>query len=387
MLKFAIKNMAIKKAKIILVVLSIVISAAVGILSYNISAQVEDGIISTTEYYDTIIGPAGSETDLAMSTMFFTGSITETIPYEHYEALANDPRVNLAVPFAMGDNFNGAKIIGTSVDFLASKDIGQGRGFDGEFEAVVGYEVARANGLKVGDKIVTSHGVSEGGHEHTINPLTVVGILEKTNTAYDNVVFTEVETIWHIHGHGEHTEEHDHEEHGDICAVLVKCKMGQTSAVQSEYKKDAGLLVITPMEVMREVLENIDTSVYIIYVLCAIILIMNICIISVITLLNMYDSKKEIALMRLIGIGMDKINLLYILQNGLIGIVSTALAFGASRLCLLAVKSYVSSMGIVLNVGKVYSLEWVIMGVVAVISILPTVICTLSMSKKDGIEG
>lgn len=89
--------------------------------------------------------------------------------------------------------------------------------------------------------------------------------------------------------------------------------------------------------------------------------------------------------MRLIGIGMKKINLLYIVQNGIIGILSTIMAFGVSRLCLMAVRSYVSSMGIVLNIGKIYPLEWVIMAVIAVISVLPTVVCTLSMSKKDGI--
>ena len=386
MLKFALKNMAIKRAKIILVVISIVISAAVGILAYNISAQVEDGIISTTEYYDTIIGPAGSETDLAMSTMFFTGSITETISYEHYERLAADNRVNMAVPFAIGDNYNGSKIVGTTPDFLLKKELGEGEMFSESFEAVVGYEVARANGLEIGDKIVTSHGVSEGGHDHDSHPITVVGILKKTNTAYDNVVFTRLETLWETHGHG-HDEGEEHEEHGEICAVLVKCKTpGYIDAIQSQFKSDSSLLVITPMEVMREVLANIDTSVYIVYVLCVIILIMNICIISVITLLNMYDSKKEIALMRLIGIGMNKINLLYIIQNGFIGVISTALAFGVSRLCLLAVRSYVSSMGIVLNIGKIYPLEWVIMAVVAVISVLPTVICTLNMSKKDGIS-
>ena len=396
MLKFALKNMAIKRAKILLVALSIVISAAVGILAYNVSAQVEDGIVSTTEYYDTIIGPAGSETDLAMSTMFFTGSITETIPYEHYEKLKSDMRVNVAIPFAMGDNYNGAKIIGTTPDFLAAKELREGDMFDERFEAVVGYEVARANGLKIGDTIITSHGVSEGGHDHGADPIVVVGILKKTNTAYDNAVFTEVETLWATHGHDEEhhegeedceDEEHHHDEHGDICAVLVKCKTpGYIDAIQKQFKSDSSLLVITPMEVMREVLSNLDTSVYIVYALCVIILIMNVCIISVITLLNMYDSKKEIALMRLIGIGMKKINLLYIIQNGLIGLVSTALAFGVSRLCLIAARSYVSSMGIVLNVSRVYPLEWAIMGTVAIISVLPTVICTLNMSKKDGIS-
>ena len=81
MFKFALKNMLIKRVKILLVVFSIVLSASVGILAYNISAQVEDGIINTSAFYDTIIGPSGSDTDLAMTTMFFTGSVTETISY------------------------------------------------------------------------------------------------------------------------------------------------------------------------------------------------------------------------------------------------------------------------------------------------------------------
>ena len=45
----------------------------------------------------------------------------------------------------------------------------------------------------------------------------------------------------------------------------------------------------------------------------------------------------------------------------------------------------VSSMGIVLDTMKVFPLEIVIMAVIFVISVLPTVICTLNMSKKDGV--
>lgn len=427
MFKFAFKNMLVKRVKILLVIFSIVLSASVGILAYNVSAQVEEGIVNTTAYYDTIIGPAGSDTDLAMTTMFFTGGITDTISYKYYEELRSDMRVNVAVPFAMGDAYNGSKIIGTSAEFFGSaeeiaKKLKKGEMFDEKMEAVVGYSVAKQNGLEIGDELVTSHGISGTGHEHSATPLTVVGILDKTNTAYDGVVFTQVETVWAIHSHGgesegaheledtatgdshassdsqtgtghstpNHTDgtESEHEEHSEheICAVLIKCKsMGQVSAVQNSYKSNSELLVITPSEVMREVLSNVDTSVYIVYVLCVIILIMNICIISVITLLNMYDSRKEISLMRLIGIGMNKINALYIIQNGIIGFVSTLLAFGVSRLCLLLAREYVSSMGIVLNIAKVYPIEFAIMALIFVISVLPTVICTLNMSKKDGI--
>lgn len=390
MLKFALKNMAIKKAKIILIVLSIVISATVAILAYNISQQVDDGIKSTAAYYDIIIGPSGSSTQLAMNTMFFTESPLGTISYEYVEQLQADPRVNTVVPFTMGDSYNAAKIVGTTPAFLEGKDLASGRMFDGTYEAVLGAAAAEKYGLQVGSTLVTSHGLSEGGHAHETTPLTVVGILEETKTAYDNVIFTAVQTVWATHSHAEeeHEEaEHTEEEHGEICAILVKTKsFNYYNQITSEYSQIAGLLVINPSEVLREVLENVDMSSQIIYILCIIILIMNIFIISVITLLNMYDSRKEISLMRLIGVGMNKINLLYIIQNGIIGLISTVLAFLSSRACLILMGEYVASMGIVLDWSSVYPLEIGIMAVVFVISVLPTVVCTLNMSRKDGIS-
>ncbi len=385
MFKFALKNMAIKRAKIILIVISIVISASVAILAYNVSEQVDDGVKNTAAYYDMIIGPSGSSTQLAMNTMFFTEAPLGTISYEYVEELQNDMRVNRVVPFTMGDSYNAAKIVGTTPDFLTDKELNEGEMFDATYEAVLGASVAEKYGLSVGSQIVTSHGLSEGGHAHESTPLTVVGILDKTKTAYDNVIFTGVETVWATHDHGGEGE-HEHEEHGEICAILVKSKsFNSYSQLKSEYSAKSGILVINPSEVLREVLENVDMSSQIVYILCIIILIMNIFIISVITLLNMYDSKKEIALMRLIGIGMNKINLLYIIQNGIIGLISTLLAFGASRLCLSLMGGYVASMGIVLDTARIYSMELVIMAVVFVISVLPTVICTLNMSRKDGI--
>ena len=388
MFKFAIKNMAIKKVKIVLIVISIVISACVALLAYNISEQVDDGFKSTAAYYDIIIGPAGSSTQLAMNTMFFTDKPLGTISYEYVEALRADMRINTVVPFTMGDSYNGAKIVGTEPIFLDGKTMNEGEMFDEKFECVIGSAVAKKYGLSLGDELITSHGLAEGGHAHEQNPLRVVGILRQTNTSYDNVIFTAVETVWSTHDHGEedHSEE-EHEEHGEICAILVKTKsFNHYNAVKTEYGADASLLVINPSEVLREVLENVDMSSKIVYILCVIILIMNIFIISVITLLNMYDSKKEIALMRLIGIGMSKINLLYILQNGIIGLISTVLAFLTSRLCLILMGEFVASMGIVLNSTRIYPFEIVIMAIIFVISVIPTVVCTLNMSRKDGLS-
>ena len=389
MLKFALKNMAVKKGKVLLIILSIVISASVAVLAYNVAEQVDDGMKSTAGYYDMIVGPSGSATQLAMNTMFFTEKPLGTISYEYVEMLEADERVRTVVPFTMGDSYNAAKIVGTTPAFLSGKTVKTGEMFDAAFEAVVGAGTAKAYGLSVGDTLVTSHGLSEGGHKHEGNPLTMVGILSETKTAYDNVIFTAPETVWATHDHGTHEEGEDHEgheEHGEVCAILVKTKsFGDYAEVSAEYGAMAGLLTINPTEVLREVLENVDMSAQIVYILCIVILVMNIFIISVITLLNLYDSKKEIALMRLIGIGMPRINLLYLIQNAIIGFIAVLCALGVSRICLLAMRSYVATMGIVLDAARVYPAELMILAAVLVISVLPTVIATTRMVRKDGI--
>ena len=404
MLKFAFKNMAIKKVQIILIVLSIVISAGIGVLAFNVATQVDEGITNNAGYYSAIIGPAGSNTQLAMNSMYFTDSPVGTIPYSVVYSLQQDQRVTSAIPFAMADNYNGYGVVGTTPAFLngtppeyvGAKKIAKGEMFDETktLQAVVGYNVAKYCDLEVGDVIHTSHSASET--DKHAQGLTVVGILEESHSSFDNIVFTQIQTLWEMHDHGE--EEHEGEEHhahGTVCAVLVNTKTpGYALQLVNEYDgkiitaEDGDtytLQAIEPMSVVRDVLNDADDTKYIVFVLCAVILIMNIMIISIITLLNMYHSAKEISLMRLIGISMKKINLLYIIQNSIMGVISVLLAFGVSRLCMLLMNDYVQSMGVVLNMSKVYPMEFIILLAVFAISVIPTVIWTFCMSRKDSI--
>lgn len=397
MLKFALKNMAIKKVQIILVILSIVISAGIGVLAFNVATQVDEGITSNAGYYSAIIGPAGSNTQLAMNTMYFTDKPVGTIPYSVVSTLQQDQRVTSVIPFAMADNYNGYGVVGTTPAYLAKKTVAKGEMFDptATMQAVIGSNIAKYCDLDVGDVLYTSHSAS--GTDTHAQGMTVVGILEESHSSFDNIVFTQIRTLWEMHDHGEHEgEEHEGESHATVCSILVNTKNpGFAMQLVQEYdgkiitERDGDsftLQAIEPMSVVRDVLNDTDDTKYIVFVLCAVILVMNIMIISIITLLNMYHSAKEIALMRLIGIGMNKINLLYIIQNGLMGFVSVLLAFGVSRLCMSLMNDYVESMGVVLNMAKVYPAELIILLAVFIISVLPTVIWTFCMSRKDSIS-
>ena len=392
MFRFAFKNMLVKRTRMALVAISIIVSACVGLLAYNVSCQINDGIVNTAGYYDLIIGPAGSQTQLAMNTMFFTDKPLGTIDYSYIDELMQSGLVNEAVPFTMGDSYNSSRIVGTTSALLSDKELKSGEMFEGVYEAVVGSEVAEKYSLKVGDKLITSHGLSSTGTEHAASPLTVTGILKTTHTNYDNTVFTSYKTVWAIHSGEDHEEEDEDEEEaeahdGEVCAILVRTKgFNQYYKIMDTYGEDANLLVINPATVLREVLDQVDTSSTIVYILCGVILVMNLLVISVITLLNLFDSKKEIALMRMIGISMRKIGLVYLIQNGLLGICSTILALLLSHLSLGMISSFTASMGIVLNSYKLYPMEIAIAALVFVISVLPTMVSIFKMAGKDVIE-
>lgn len=92
-------------------------------------------------------------------------------------------------------------------------------------QAVVGSNIAKYNSLEIGDVIYTSHSASETDL-HT-QGLMVVGILEKSHSSYDNIVFTQIKTLWDMHDHGDHEDEEEGEEHlaqRTVCAVLVSAK-------------------------------------------------------------------------------------------------------------------------------------------------------------------
>ena len=407
MFKFALKNMAVKKVQIVLIVLSIIISAGIGVLAFNVATQVSEGITNNAGYYSVIVGPAGSSTQLAMNSMYFSESPVGTIPYSVVTDLQKDSRVTKVLPFAMADNYNGYGVVGTNAEFLENKTLAQGEMFnnDSTMQAVIGSNIAKYNELQVGDVIYTSHSVNSS--ETHAQGITIVGILSESYSSYDNVVFTQIKTLWDMHNHEETSEEHNEEAekhseeehqhtHGTVCAILVNTKNpGFAMQLVEQYDgkivtSDDGdtftLQAIEPMSVVRDILNDADDTKYIVFVLCAVILVMNIMVISIITLLNMYHSAKEISLMRLIGVSMKKINLLYIIQNSLMGFFSIILAFIVSRVLMLFMNDYVENMGVVLNMTTVYPLELVILLGVFIISVLPTVIWTFVMSRKDSIQ-
>lgn len=390
MFKFAIKNLLTRKSKFIITMIAIFISTVIVLFSYNVASQINDGMINTATYYDVVVGPNGSSTDLILSAMFFTGTLSDTISEDVYNEISEQRDVTKIVPIATGDNYKGNKIIGTSQSLLEDKKLKDGELFEKDFELVIGSNVAQKFNLKVGDKVIAAHGVSEDSHSHENSPYVVKGILEKTYTVYDDVLFTDAKSVWNVHEHHdeemENSGEHDeHSEHyGEYTALLIKTRNpGAALSLIDTINKLPGVLAVNPSTVLRKLMDSIDTTTIIVYVLCVVIAIMSFVIIYMINLMIMQDLRKDIVLMRLLGIKRKVITEIVLIQNAIISFVAMIFSFAFTRIALMFANKVTTKMGVVMNYKKVYCGEYIILGTVFVISMIPTIIGLIKAFRKE----
>jgi len=401
MFKFAIKNLLTRKSKFLITMIAIFVSTVIVLFSYNVARQINDGMITTATYYDVVVGPNGSSTDLVLSAMFFTGTLSDTVDASVYNEINDSRDVMKIVPIATGDNYKGNKIIGTTRDLLDDKILKDGVMFEEPFEMIIGSNIAKKYNLKVGDDIVAAHGVSESSHSHEKSPYKVTGILEKTYTVYDDVLFTSPESVWNVHEHhdeddvemfsGEHTEHDENEEneehsehYGEYTALLIKTRNPSAAlTLIDDVNKLPGVLAVNPSTVLRSLIESIDTTTVIVYVLCAIIAVMSFIIIYMINLMIMQDLRKDIVLMRLLGLKRKIITEIVLIQNALTSLLAMILSFAFTRIALVFANNVTVKMGVVMNYRKVYSGEYVILVAVFVISMIPTIFGLFKVFRKE----
>ncbi len=188
------------------------LSVALGVMMM-IAVLVIFGIVDRTFNqqaigYDLIVGPKGSDLQLVLSSVYRIAPAIETLPYDYYQQLKNDPRVEEAIPITMGDvtQQGGFPVVGTETTYFlreyapGKKLLIRGDGFREAFDAIIGAEVARQNGWDIGSQFTLVHGGAESDCHHD-EKFTVTGVLKRTGTPNDRTVFTHLNGFYAIAGH------------------------------------------------------------------------------------------------------------------------------------------------------------------------------------------
>jgi putative ABC transport system permease protein len=193
------------------------------------SAQVEAGLKRDLAGIDLVVGAKGSPMQIMLAGVFHLDAPTGNIPLATLDLLKAQPLVAQAVPLSLGDSFRGYRIAGTTPDYidLYGAKMAVGAVWTKPMQAVLGAEVARTSGLKLGDRFAGSHGLAEGGGAHGERQFEVVGVLAESGSVLDRLVLTDLASVWEVHeshhdANGAHEDTHEEEEPREITLALVR---------------------------------------------------------------------------------------------------------------------------------------------------------------------
>ena len=175
-----------------------------------------------------VVAPASIDTETLLNQgVLLQAPYAEHMPANVYDALVADPRANVTVPLVFGDAVEGFPLIGTSnalFDLISSDDsnpilqIADGALLtvneaeddhnhdhtEGLFEVVLGSKAAADTGYGIGDTFTVRHGLGPGiASDQHDDIFTVVGILQPSGTAYDDAIFTQLQSVWEVHAEHE----------------------------------------------------------------------------------------------------------------------------------------------------------------------------------------
>jgi putative ABC transport system permease protein len=202
-------------------ILILALAVATLVILALFSAQLGGRFQRDAQGIDLVVGAKGSPLQLILSAIYQVDAPTGNVPLDTLELLRRDPTVEKAIPLALGDNFRGFRIVGTEPSYPRHyrAELGEGAMFAKPYEAVIGADVVRRTGARVGQRFVGSHGLAGGekAHQHEETPFIVVGVLKPTGAVVDRLILTSVDSVWDVHGIDHEREQQDegaHQDHG-----------------------------------------------------------------------------------------------------------------------------------------------------------------------------
>ncbi|MCG3205805.1 MAG: hypothetical protein KCHDKBKB_02528 [Elusimicrobia bacterium] len=290
---------------------------------FSINTQTYKAFTGGHTGFDAVLGARGSQLQLVLNTIFHLETSPGNIPWSLYQAMKNDPRVTLAVPYAVGDNFKGFRIVGTTDEIFSKFEYDKGKYFSvqsgGRFfdstkqEAVIGSYVARKTGLTAGSIFNPYHGVAYNEDMKHKDEYKVAGVLQPTNTPSDRVVWIPIDGIYRMSGHvlrgtGKEFVAKENEaipdEDKEVSAVMLKFTSPQIGFFMDQTINRQGKVATLAWPIGRVMAELFDKMGWVNRIL-ALVAYIVILVAAASILASIYNSinerKRDFAILRALG--------------------------------------------------------------------------------------
>lgn len=332
----AVKSLRHKALTTTLNVLLMAVGIAMMSFVLSASRQLEDGALRDAQGIDLVVGAKGSPLQLILSSIYHVDVPTGNIPLAAQAQLAKNPMVKKVIPLALGDSYNGFRIVGTNQDYIAQYGgtLAQGAMFNAPLQAVFGAQAAKKSGALVGARFAGSHGLARGGEEHKDAPYVVTGILKPTGSVLDRLVLTSVDSVWKVHEVSNGIDVNDKEEkeamdaERELTALLVQyasplAAMSMPRWVNSQSELQAAQPAFEAAKLFRLVGVGVDVLRGI-----AVIVLLSAALSMFVALYNALEERKtDLAILRTLGARPSKLFFLLLAEGLLLAFTGAALGW------------------------------------------------------------
>lgn len=373
------------------IITSLSIALAGGLLMavWAVKDQAQATFTQVDGGFDAVLGARSSKLQLVLNAIFHLEASPANISRADLLEIQKHPGVELAVPIAMGDNYRGYRIVGTSPDmFKAEYAPGQrfavrppGRLFDPTLkEAVVGSFAARKLGLKYGSHFHPYHGLNFAEEHAHDDEYVVVGIMEPSNTPADRVLWVPLEGVQNMSGHSAETAT-------DVSAVLVKLRSVMAGpALEQFYNRRGNQLTFAwPIgATMAELFNKIGWFDRVLALVAGLVALVAAGSVLASIYNSMHERRRQIALMRALGARRSTVASTIVLEAVAVAAIGSVLSFAIyGVIMIVAGKVIQSQTGVVLDVwtGN-FVMLWAPLGMIA-LSAFAGIIPALKAYRTD----
>jgi putative ABC transport system permease protein len=354
-LLLALKSAWARRLTLGIALIAIALASALLLAVERVRHDARQSFTQSISGVDLVVGARTGGVQLMLYAVFHSGSATNNIRWDSFEAIATHPAVAWAVPLSMGDSHRGYPVVGTQAEYFQhfryadSRPLAfaTGKPFAEVFEAVLGSEVAQALGYHTGDHITLTHGMAELGPDHDDKPFAVVGVLSPTGTPVDRAVHVSLAAITAIHLDwaggaplpglvipAEQVKKFDLQPK-EITAMLVGLKSrADVFRLQRHINgyKGEPLMAVMPGVALDELWQTLAMVERTLFALSALVVLVGLAGLTATLLAGLNERRRELAILRALGASPSAIFLMLTIE----GLLVTALGILAGSILLAA---------------------------------------------------
>lgn len=364
------KSLWNRRLSVGLTVFAIAVSVALLLAVERVRVESKTSFAQTVSGVDLIVGARGGSSQLLLYSVFRLGEASGNFSWDSFGLLRTHPKVAWVIPISLGDSHRGYRVLATDNSYfehyrygekqpLAFTNPASAKGFSGMFDVVLGSDVARKLGYRVGDNIVLSHGIAENAlTDHADKPFKVTGIMLPTGTPVDRTVHITLPGMEALHvdwqngappmgpGISPDAAQQMNLVPTTITAALVGLKsrlaVFQLQRGINTYTKEP-LMAILPGVALAELWQSFALMEKILLLVSACVAVAGLLGLMAVMLTSLNERRRELAILRAVGARPRHVFGLLLLESGMVGIAGALAGLLIFYVALFSLKPWLAS--------------------------------------------